>query len=141
MKKTAITVICLWCQTSFEVVPSRLKRAKKGVCYCSRQCKERAQGVDGISGMQPSHYKGHSEYRKYALANLKNACNRCGYDKNINILQAHHVDEDRNNNSLENLEILCPNCHAEEHWGHSDNGSTLPLQGESQGSIPCASTN
>lgn len=27
-------------------------------------------------------------------------------------LELHHVDGDRFNNSLENLQVLCPNCHA-----------------------------
>ena len=27
-------------------------------------------------------------------------------------LELHHKDGDRNNNSLENYELLCPNCHA-----------------------------
>lgn len=27
-------------------------------------------------------------------------------------LELHHKDGDRNNNEIENLELLCPNCHA-----------------------------
>ena len=27
-------------------------------------------------------------------------------------LEVHHKDGDRNNNTLENFELLCPNCHA-----------------------------
>lgn len=41
-------------------------------------------------------------------------CERCGYDK-FEILQVHHKNRDRNNNNLSNLEIICPNCHYEEH--------------------------
>ncbi|MBI3573571.1 hypothetical protein HY090_00790 [Candidatus Kaiserbacteria bacterium] len=28
----------------------------------------------------------------------------------------HHKDRNRNNNSLGNLELICPNCHYEEHY-------------------------
>lgn len=28
-------------------------------------------------------------------------------------LQIHHIDGNRNNNDLENLQILCPNCHSQ----------------------------
>lgn len=28
-------------------------------------------------------------------------------------LELHHVDGNRHNNSIENLQILCPNCHAQ----------------------------
>ncbi len=27
-------------------------------------------------------------------------------------LELHHIDENRFNNSFENLQLLCPNCHA-----------------------------
>lgn len=27
-------------------------------------------------------------------------------------LELHHIDGDRNNNNLENFQLLCPNCHA-----------------------------
>jgi hypothetical protein len=27
-------------------------------------------------------------------------------------LELHHIDGDRNNNSIENLQVLCPNCHS-----------------------------
>lgn len=42
-------------------------------------------------------------------------CERCSYDK-IEILQIHHKDRDRSDNSLRNLELICPNCHYAEHY-------------------------
>jgi 5-methylcytosine-specific restriction endonuclease McrA len=42
-------------------------------------------------------------------------CNRCGYSAMPEILDVHHRDRDRTNNEPENLEVLCPNCHAIEH--------------------------
>lgn len=39
---------------------------------------------------------------------------RCGYSK-VEILQVHHKDKNRGNNNLKNLELICPNCHFEEH--------------------------
>lgn len=29
------------------------------------------------------------------------------------VLQLHHIDGDNHNNSLENLQLLCPNCHSQ----------------------------
>lgn len=29
------------------------------------------------------------------------------------VIQLHHIDGNRNNNSLDNLEMLCPNCHSQ----------------------------
>ncbi len=46
-------------------------------------------------------------------------CNRCSLEKwqNKRIkLDIHHRDGDKENNVIENLEYLCPNCHAVEHY-------------------------
>ena len=42
-------------------------------------------------------------------------CERCDYNK-FEILQVHHKDKNRNNNELDNLALICPNCHYEEHF-------------------------
>ena len=42
-------------------------------------------------------------------------CEKCGIEEwlgqPIN-LEVHHIDGDRTNNNLENLQLLCPNCHS-----------------------------
>lgn len=42
-------------------------------------------------------------------------CEQCGLEewleKPIN-LEVHHIDGNRSNNSLDNLQLLCPNCHS-----------------------------
>ena len=46
---------------------------------------------------------------------FESKCARCGITKWLNEdapLELHHKDGNKNNNSLENLELLCPNCHA-----------------------------
>lgn len=45
-------------------------------------------------------------------------CNRCHSD-DIDILCVHHIDKNRKNNSYENLETLCANCHYKIHWQDS----------------------
>jgi len=47
------------------------------------------------------------------------ACERCG---STEILQRHHKDRNRENNAPKNIEILCQQCHTNEHikagdWG------------------------
>jgi len=50
-------------------------------------------------------------YRQIALRNKPNKCNICGYNTFIKVLEVHHIDGNRKNNELSNLEILCPSCH------------------------------
>lgn len=49
------------------------------------------------------------------LAERGKKCERCGYDK-YEILQVHHIDRNTKNNDLKNLQLICPNCHYEEHF-------------------------
>jgi len=66
------------------------------------------------------------------------ACNRCG--KTLD-LQVHHIDRDIQNNRSDNLEVLCIDCHLEEHperlqqlyavWV-DDNGEYLTCTGEEE---------
>ena len=119
--KTAIKMKCAWCDKDIEVKPSRLKAIKKGFCFCSRKCKEVGQSVKGIKGAQPSHYgTTHCDYRVLARNAYPHKCNNCSYDKKVGILIVHHKDRNRENNDVSNLEILCPNCHAEEHLRNKD---------------------
>lgn len=51
----------------------------------------------------------------YEKAHYK--CEECGFEgynrkTNNTILQIHHIDGDSGNNCVENLKVLCPNCHA-----------------------------
>jgi predicted nucleic acid-binding Zn ribbon protein len=59
-------------------------------------------------------------------------CERCDYDK-VEILQIHHKDRARNNNNLENLELICPNCHYEEHYSqHKERWEQMELSWKSR---------
>lgn len=47
---------------------------------------------------------------------LENKCYNCGIINWLNeniALQLHHIDRNKANNTLENLTILCPNCHSQ----------------------------
>lgn len=46
----------------------------------------------------------------------ENKCEICGITKwlgNPIVCQLHHIDGNNQNNNLENLQILCPNCHSQ----------------------------
>ena len=44
------------------------------------------------------------------------ACQQCGWDIVPEVLQLHHVDRNRRNNTRTNLLLLCPNCHETQHF-------------------------
>jgi hypothetical protein len=49
------------------------------------------------------------------LAQRGKKCERCDYS-NPAVLQVHHKNKNRKDNRLINLELICPNCHYEEHY-------------------------
>jgi 5-methylcytosine-specific restriction endonuclease McrA len=57
-------------------------------------------------------------------------CERCGLTEWLGApapLQLHHVNGDGRDNRVENLQILCPNCHSQtDSWGGRNRGR-LPL--------------
>ena len=57
-------------------------------------------------------------------------CNRCRVDlsSNIRYLHVHHVDRNKKNNSIDNLEALCILCHTVEHDFKKDMLKSLDLK-------------
>lgn len=124
---------CAQCNKVFMRNESRAKISKSGYMFCSRKCKDTAQRIGGIKEIHPRHYlqsNGKSSYQTYAKREHGNKCMVCGNagiwnDKPLT-LDVHHIDGNRDNNTLSNLQVICPNCHRQEEmvkWGAGDNGS------------------
>src|SRR3989338_4022806 len=82
---------------------------------CSRSCanKQRA-GIKYNIGRPNDKVKYQQGLKVRLLKNRGLVCERCNYNK-YEILQVHHKNRDRGDNDLSNLELICPNCHFEEH--------------------------
>ena len=94
---------CSYCGKQIKRLKSDIK-TKSGFNYCSKECGNRHKNelvkrTDSVA------------YRRNAFEYYEHKCAICGYDECIEILEVHHIDENRNNNSIENLIILCPICH------------------------------
>lgn len=60
---------------------------------------------------------GTSTYRRLKeQSGDKIVCEHCGL-KDKRVLVVHHIDHDRQNNELDNLQWLCRNCHYLAHEG------------------------
>lgn len=110
---TKVLIVCGTCETEVWKPKSKTGKGKNGIDFCSRDCKDKAQRTGGP--IAPEHNGRTNDYRTKAFRNLPHLCSRCGYCKNKSVLQVHHKDEDRKNNEIYNLEILCPTCHVEFH--------------------------
>lgn len=109
-----VLVKCAYCGKEFLKPASRLK-SKNDLYFCCREHKDLAQRVESgeqFDSMRPNHYKdGMYWYRQKALSHYEHQCAICGWNEDVDVLEVHHIDENRDNNNIDNLIILCPTCH------------------------------
>jgi hypothetical protein len=108
VKKQKNTSTCLNCGN--EILENRK--------YCNNKCQvEHRQKIahEKIKNGDTSLYE--TQYKKYLIAEHGNMCMKCGWCEINPItgkvpIQLEHIDGNSDNNSLDNLELLCPNCHS-----------------------------
>lgn len=118
-------VKCAFCSKEFYKNTSKQTGSKSQLYFCCRGHKDEAQRIGGIEAIQPDHYGRISEntYRRIAFAIKPKKCERCGYAAHEAAIVVHHIDRNRSNNDISNLEILCANCHAIEHYGEMNDSN------------------
>jgi hypothetical protein len=108
-KEIPETQKCLYCNAELK---------NKNGKYCSSACQQlyyKKQIFEKIEDGDTTLDK--SQYKKYLIYVHGNKCMDCGWDKTNVItgnvpIELEHVDGNSENNSLENLKLLCPNCHS-----------------------------
>lgn len=104
--------------------------------FCSKECQNKKLQNDYITRWKNGEENGlKGEYqisnhiRRYFMDKYQCKCQICGwgeineYSKTIP-LELHHLDGNYLNNTEENLQLLCPNCHSltETYKSHNKNG-------------------
>lgn len=92
--------------------------------YCSSECANQAKTDNKIKLWLEEKESGtlkdgslSKTIRNYLLKKSNYCCSQCGWNK-INPttgnspLEIHHIDGNYLNNTIENLQVLCPNCHS-----------------------------
>lgn len=122
-KTTKIKCKCAFCGAEIEKLPSEIKNSKYGNVFCNKKCACSYNNSHFRSGENNPNWQGgngtgkSSIYGKLAFKNYEHKCVLCGF--NISqALQVHHIDCNRKNNVLDNLIILCANCHCLVHYGN-----------------------
>lgn len=105
-----------------------IKLHKAQYKYCSNKCqreyetKQKVQDIftgksSGLNNAKTTSPKTRDCLRSYLLKKANYCCEKYGCDwvnpySQSSILEIHHIDGNRNNNLENNLQVLCPNCHA-----------------------------
>ena len=125
-----------FCSSSCSALHNNPKKERKYKClkcgkplcrkgkYCSQQCHNewiREQYIQKVLNNETDgcigKLKGLSAHiRNFLLDKYQNTCQKCGCNlinpySNTSILEVHHIDGNCTNNKLDNLQLLCPNCH------------------------------
>ena len=100
--------ICICCDK--EIYKNNGNDVRK---YCSSKCQQIYQRDCKIKDNTASSWT----LKKYLIEKNGNSCMECGWDKvnpttgNVPI-ELEHIDGNSENNNLDNLKLLCPNCHS-----------------------------
>lgn len=88
----------------------------KMINYCSNECRLIDYWDKELKNLKDGNYKrDRRALRNCLMKYFENTCSCCGNNKWMGKdipLEVHHKDGDSENNILDNLELLCPNCHA-----------------------------
>lgn len=105
------------CGTTYRNIhnnPTLLKEVREKISRNHADVSGENNPMHGRRGQQaPSYIDGRNSYqgetyKKIALANYSQKCAVC---KDTEQLEAHHRDGNHRNNELDNLMLLCHNCH------------------------------
>lgn len=88
-------------------------KATKNSIYCSNTCQQARQRVTAVE-------EGDATWRQlksYMLLDQKiKSCSVCSLDEWNGMaipLEIDHIDGNHTNNAIENVRLICPNCHAQ----------------------------
>lgn len=128
---------CVICGKDFIPYP------QKSNLFCSQACQCEYSYQDNIRKWKNGEISGHdSRYRissfvrRFLFEKTNYTCEECGcnlrnkYTGN-SILQIHHKDGNASNTTEDNLEVICPNCHAmTENFGSRNKNSVRSYRKE-----------
>jgi len=110
-QKTGKFIKCEVCNKKTWKKPSVLRQSKSGKFFCGKTC-QTVWRNKYYSGPKHAQWKnGIASYRRILQANNKPVVCALCKESDIRVLQAHHRNKNRNDNTLRNLVWLCINCH------------------------------
>lgn len=112
---------CAYCQKPIYRRQWQRNQSKSGLFFCTPNHKDLAQRLNSNIDLTLPHYGNgnRANYRNYIFTDktqTHDQCNRCNTTFPIPVIRIHHIDRDRLNNDISNLEKLCPNCHEMHHF-------------------------
>ena len=121
-KKTGQFYNCATCDKKIWKRQSEIKKSKTGNLFCSHHCATiKNNSLFRSDLLHPNYLNGDRSYRIRAIKKYGLSCSNkenCPL-KNIEIpdylYEVDHIDQNRKNNHIDNLRVLCVWCHRKRH--------------------------
>lgn len=105
-----------WAQNRDKFVAAAKRNAKEQSQLRIDKFRAKCQAFLDAGGRDPLPFAW-GPFRRFILDKLGHTCSKCScgelWQGEKLVLHVDHKDGDSQNNSLENLQVLCPNCHSQ----------------------------
>lgn len=110
---TSVNLKCSYCNSDILRRRNELRKSFHKTYFCNNVCKNRY--LNTIRWKDVSSTRSHRHKRKIVLQKYNNECVACGYDKDVRMIDLHHIDGNHQNNDINNLWSVCVWCHQRHH--------------------------
>jgi hypothetical protein len=113
-KDKKIFRICESCNSEYEIDRNYMSLKRK---YCSIKCQKKLEREIKFDEIRNGVNHGSKIAKRFLIDLYGEKCMKCGWCEKNPIsnkvpIELEHKDGNSENNNLENLELLCPNCHS-----------------------------
>ena len=107
----------------------------RGTVYCNNKCQVEYQAAQKVKCLLEGKYVGKrmnfpngNWAKNFLISHFNNTCDECGLNGEWNgrpiSLEVDHKDGRAYNNSIDNLRLVCPNCHSQTNTFRNKGGRT-----------------
>ena len=110
-KKKGDIFSCFFCGKKVYKKNKDVLKSKSKNYFCGIRCSNKWIGSQRQGSNHPNWINGKFSYKNIlSRTGTKKICLLCN-EENVRVIAVHHVDGNRDNNSITNLTWLCHNCH------------------------------